>query len=103
MNTFFTHPIGRLRLFGLLEGTSLVLLVGVAVPLKYLAGNPAGVKIIGPIHGALFVLYVFQTMSVSIEQRWSFRTLTWKVLLACLLPFGTFYIDRKILKTLQRQ
>jgi len=88
----------RLRLLAFLEGTSLISLVFLAVPLKYFAGNPALVKVIGPIHGALFLFFVFQTTMVAIEQRWSFQSRTWKVLVACLVPFGTFYIDWKILR-----
>ncbi len=56
------------------------------------------VQTLGPIHGALFVLFVINTLSVGIEQQWKFTTTTWKVLLACMIPFGTFYIDKKILK-----
>ena len=101
MKQFFNTPIGRLRLFGFFEGTSLLVLVFIAVPMKHLAHNPGLVKAIGPIHGALFLLFVFQAISVSIEHRWSFQTRTWKILVACLIPFGTFYIDRKILKEAQ--
>ncbi len=100
MKQFIYEPVGRLRLLAFLEGTSLLLLVFIAVPLKHMADNPSLVKTIGPIHGALFLLFVFQTMSLAIEQQWSFQTRTWKVLIACLIPFGTFYIDRKILKHL---
>lgn len=56
------------------------------------------VQALGPIHGALFVLFVINTLSVGIEQQWKFTATTWKVLLACMIPFGTFYIDKKILK-----
>ncbi|GAB4017621.1 DUF3817 domain-containing protein [Spirosoma koreense] len=97
MNHFFTSNIGRLRLLGLLEGLSLLLLIGIAVPAKHLYGNPALVKSIGPIHGMLFLLFVFNTLSVGVERHWKFKTTTWKVLLACMIPFGTFYIDKKIL------
>jgi integral membrane protein len=90
----------RLRLLAFLEGTSLILLVFIAVPLKHFGDDPMLVKIIGPIHGALFLFFVFQTMMVAIEQQWSFQSRTWKVLIACLIPFGTFYIDRKILSKL---
>jgi len=90
--------IGRLRIIGFLEGISLLLLVFVAVPLKYVAGEPGFTKILGPVHGALFLLFVFNTLSVGVEQSWKFRTTTWKVLLACIIPFGTFYIDRHILR-----
>jgi integral membrane protein len=100
MKSFFNNSIGRLRLIGFLEGTSLLLLVLLAVPFKHFAGDPGLVKTIGPVHGALFLLFVFQAISVSIEQGWSFQTRAWKILLACLVPFGTFYVDRKILKGL---
>ncbi|WP_346321020.1 DUF3817 domain-containing protein [Chitinophaga sp. YIM B06452] len=91
---------GRLRILGALEGLSLLVLVFIAVPMKYYFGNPAGTKLIGPVHGALFLLFVFNTLSVGVEQQWKFRQTTWKVLLACVIPFGTFYIDRKILRKL---
>ena len=89
--------IGRLRLFGLLEGISLIFLVFVAVPLKHIYANPSLVKTIGPVHGILFILFVLNTLSTAIEYKWQFKNITWKVLLSCLIPFGTFYVDRKIL------
>ncbi|WP_022824638.1 DUF3817 domain-containing protein [Hymenobacter norwichensis] len=95
-------PIGRLRLLGLLEGLSLLLLVGVAVPLKYLSHDPSLVRAIGPVHGLLFLLFVLNTLRVGVEYHWRFATTTWKVLLACVVPFGTFYVDRKILAPMQR-
>lgn len=91
---------GRLRVIGFLEGISLLLLVFVAVPVKYMADNPQLTKIIGPVHGALFLLFIFNTLSVGVEQAWKFRETTWKVLIACIIPFGTFYIDKRILKPL---
>jgi integral membrane protein len=96
-------PIGLLRLLGILEGTSLILLMCVAVPLKRLAQWSEGVAVIGPIHGVLFLFFVLATLYVSIDQKWSFTKRTWKVLLACIIPFGTFYVDRKILKGLSEQ
>lgn len=100
MKSFITTSVGRLRLIAFLEGISLLVLVFIAVPLKYLAHNPSWVKAIGPVHGILFLLFVFSTLKVGIEQQWSFRKTTWKVLLACFIPFGTFYIDSAILKKL---
>jgi integral membrane protein len=93
--------VGRLRIIAILEGISLLILVFVAVPLKHLFNYPELSKNIGPIHGILFLLFVFNTLSVGVEQKWVFRKTTWKVLLACLIPFGTFYIDRHILKKLE--
>lgn len=89
-----------MRIIAILEGISLLTLVFIAVPVKYVLGNPAFVKMMGPIHGTLFLLFLFNTLSVGIEQNWKFREITWKVLLACIIPFGTFYIDRKILSRL---
>ncbi|TPD66865.1 DUF3817 domain-containing protein [Flavobacterium microcysteis] len=97
MQTLLKTPIGRLRLLGYIEGLSLLVLLFIAVPLKYAAENPSLSKIMGPIHGALFLLFIINTMSVGVEQQWKFRKTTYKVMLACIIPFGTFYIDRKIL------
>lgn len=90
--------VGRLRIVGFFEGISLILLLFVAVPLKYIWGYPQGSQVLGTIHGALFLLFIINTLSVGVEQNWKFTTTTWKVLLACVIPFGTFYIDNKILK-----
>ena len=97
-----TSSIGRLRLLGLLEGLSLLLLVGVAVPLKHLYGDASLVRAVGPVHGLLFVLYLLGTLRVGVEQHWRFADTTWKVLVASFVPFGTFYVDRNILAPLQR-
>ncbi len=94
--------IGKLRLIGFLEGTSLILLVFIGTPLKYISQNTELVKTLGPIHGALFLIYVFNTFSVAISEKWEFKKTTWKVLIACLIPFGTFYIDKKILAHLSK-
>lgn len=102
MKSFLTTSIGRLRLFAFLEGISLLTLVCIAVPLKYWFDNPGWVKAIGPIHGGLFLLFVFNTMQVSIEQKWKFGKTTWKVILACFIPFGTFYIDYEILRKIEQ-
>lgn len=100
MINLFKTKIGRLRIIAIVEGFSLLILIFIAVPLKHFMGNPLFVKIMGPIHGALFLLFLFNTLSVGIEQQWKFKKTTWKVLLACIIPFGTFYIDRKILSKL---
>lgn len=94
----FKTKIGRLRIVSYLEGISLLLLVFIAVPLKYAYNDPSLVKTLGPVHGALFLLFVVNTIGVGVEYRWKFSDTTWKVLVACIIPFGTFYIDRKILK-----
>lgn len=101
MKKYFTTTIGRLRLLAFLEGISLLILIFIAVPLKYYFGDPLMTKYLGSIHGALFLLFVFNALRTGIEQQWKFRETTWKVLAACFIPFGTFYIDYKILRKLE--
>ena len=74
MMNLFKTKIGRLRIIGFLEGVSLLVLVFVAVPLKYMAHNPSLSRIMGPVHGALFLLFIFNALSVGVEQQWKFRT-----------------------------
>ncbi|AZB23414.1 DUF3817 domain-containing protein [Chryseobacterium bernardetii] len=96
----FKTKIGRLRIIGFLEGVSLLVLIFIASPMKHYFDNPGFSKILGPIHGAIFLLFLFNTLSVAVEQNWKFKTTTWKIILACFIPFGTFYIDHKILSKL---
>ncbi len=97
MLTSLKTNLGRLRLLALLEGLSLIALVFIAMPIKYVGNDPTLVKVIGPIHGVLFILFVLYTISVSIDENWQFGRTTWKVLLASVIPFGTFYVDKTIL------
>lgn len=98
MINLFKTNLGRLRIIGFFEGISLLILIFIAVPMKYFGNNPTLVKTMGPIHGALFLLFIFNALSVGVDQKWKFSETTWKVLLACIIPFGTFYVDHKILK-----
>lgn len=98
MRKWFSSSIGRLRFTGILEGISLLMLIFITVPLKYLFDLPQGSAIIGPIHGFLFLLYIGLVLLVASEKGWKFGSVTWKLLLASFLPFGTFYVDKHILK-----
>ncbi|WP_405415266.1 DUF3817 domain-containing protein [Maribacter sp. Asnod1-A12] len=100
MKQFFNSSLSRLRILAFLEGFSLIILVFVSMPLKYIYGITKISSILGPIHGLLFLLFIFNTISVGTEYNWKFKTTTWKVLIACIIPFGTFYIDYKILSKL---
>ncbi|GAA4005255.1 DUF3817 domain-containing protein [Hymenobacter fastidiosus] len=87
--------LGRLRVVGFLEGVSFLVLLGIAMPLKYLAGQPDAVRVVGMAHGVLFVLYVLLVIQVSLELSWSWR----KALLALVVsvvPFGTFWAEKKL-------
>lgn len=103
MLQLFQTRTGRLRLLGFLEGLSLLVLVCIAVPAKYIYDNPSLTKAIGPVHGAIFLVFMLNAISVGIEQHWKFKTTTWKILVACFIPFGTFYIDHVIFKKIKEQ
>ncbi len=85
------------RVIAFLEGLSFILLLFIAVPVKYFANNPDYVKLLGMPHGLLFMAYVLFAILIAGELKWNTKTLT-AVLLASLIPFGTFYIDSKYLR-----
>ena len=94
--------IGRLRAIGLTEGASYLVLLGVAMPLKYFAGIPMAVKIAGWAHGVLFVLFCAALAQVFFSARWSIGRAA-GVFLAALLPFGTFVIDGRLKREDERR
>lgn len=94
-------PLSRLRLVGLLEGASFLVLLLIAMPLKYLADQPLAVRHVGMAHGILFLLYLLALVPVALDYRWSWKTVVLGVL-ASLLPAGPFVFDAKVLKPLDR-
>ena len=90
-------PLGRLRVIGCGEGISFLVLLGVAMPLKYLAGRPGAVRVVGMAHGVLFLLYVAAALQARRAQHWTWRR-TGLVLLASLLPAGPFVADARLLR-----
>jgi integral membrane protein len=89
--------LGRLRVVGWWEGVSFLVLLGVAMPLKYFAGMPLAVRIVGMAHGILFLLYVLAAIQASLDRDWPWKR-TALVLLASVLPAGPFVVDAKILR-----
>lgn len=87
--------VHTLRLLALIEGVSFLFLLGVAMPLKYMAGMPLPVKIAGWVHGLLFIALCYVLFTVTIEKRWPLLR-SGMVFLAALLPFGPFVIDRRL-------
>jgi len=94
LSTLIKSSLGRLRIIAILEGISFLVLLGIAMPLKYLAGIPEVVRIVGMAHGVLFVLYVVLLIQVTIEKSWSFKKFI-LAFIASFIPFGTFYADAK--------
>jgi integral membrane protein len=91
MNT----PLSRLRLIGFIEGVSYLVLLGIAMPLKYFAGYPLAVKYTGWAHGVLFVAFGCALLNVWISRKWPFSKV-FKAFIASLLPFGTFILDKSL-------
>lgn len=89
-----------LRVTGFLEALSFLLLLGYAMPLKYLWGEPAAVQQIGMAHGVLWMLYVGLAAFLQWKGYWKSRT-TALLLLASLLPAGPFVADLKLLRDLK--
>ena len=83
----------KLRLMGLIEGTSTLVLFFIAMPLKYMAGMPKAVSIVGSIHGALFVALAFMLM-MAIKRVPISAGLACMGFVAAIVPFGPFVYDR---------
>jgi integral membrane protein len=85
-------PLRQLRLVALAEGVSFLVLLFVAMPLKYLAGLPLAVRIAGSIHGVLFVAFVLVLIWASVARSWPLhRSLV--AFVSSIVPFGTFAFD----------
>jgi integral membrane protein len=76
------------------EGISFLVLLLIAMPLKYFAGMPLAVTIIGGLHGILYITLAILAWEVKTTYK---RTWAWggKVFLASIIPFGTFYMDKE--------
>lgn len=85
------------RLVALLEGLSYILLLFVAVPLKYISGEESFVELLGMPHGLLFMAYIFMAFYLRNRYFWTDWQTFW-VYVASIIPFGTFYIDKKFLR-----
>lgn len=87
--------IRQLRIVGIAEGISFIVLLFVAMPLKYVAGYPLAVTVAGSIHGFLYITYLIAMVRALAEHKWG-RKKIFEVFLAALYPFGTFILDRKL-------
>ncbi|MPT36057.1 MAG: DUF3817 domain-containing protein [Flavobacterium sp.] len=84
------------KIIAFLEGISLLLLLFVAMPLKYMYDKPEMVRMVGMAHGLLFIGYIVLASMLKMEENWSLK----KFLIVCVasvIPFGTFYVEKKIL------
>lgn len=93
-------PLGRFRAVSLIEGISFLLLLGIAMPLKYFADSPTAVTLFGWIHGVLFVLYIAAVAHVTLTDGWPLKRVA-GALVASVLPFGPFVFDARLKRSRQ--
>lgn len=99
MTTTTLSPVLRaFRAIAFAEGVSFLVLLGIAMPLKYLAGQPHATKAVGWAHGALFIAYAVTAALVFAREKWPLSRAP-GVAVAALVPFGTFVLDRKWLSS----
>lgn len=89
------EPIEFLRKTALIEGISYLVLLGIAMPLKYIWGQPQAVKVVGMLHGILFVIFCAALLYVTIVARWPLSRAA-LVFLASIIPFGPWLVDRRM-------
>tara|TARA_B110000503_G_scaffold69078_1_gene107797 strand:+ start:5957 stop:6232 length:276 start_codon:yes stop_codon:yes gene_type:complete len=82
------------RIVSFLEGVSYLLLLFIAVPIKYFQGDVSYVKMLGMPHGILFMSYVVLAIVIQKQMKWNLKNLG-IIILASIIPFGTFYVDKK--------
>jgi integral membrane protein len=91
---------GRYRVMAYVVGVMLLVLVFVGMPLKYFAGQPLVVAVVGTAHGFLFVVYLASAFDLALKARWRFgRTIL--VLLAGTVPFMSFVMERRVERDLR--
>lgn len=91
----FKDTLNRFRIISYIEGLSFLVLLFIAMPIKYIGENPYPVKIAGMTHGILFILFMiflFDTM-----RKYSFENgYTFKLFVLSLIPFGSFFIEKSV-------
>ncbi|BFU78409.1 DUF3817 domain-containing protein [Arcobacter sp. 15-2] len=85
----------KFRLIAFMEGISFLVLLFIAMPIKYIIGEPIVVKYVGMAHGVLFLLFLFLLVVTARELKWNFGFIT-MAFIASLIPFGTFYLEKKL-------
>lgn len=87
--------LARFRAISLAEGISYLVLMGVAMPLKYAAGVPSAVRLVGMLHGVLFVAFVVGLAFAAKAEHWRFRSIS-IAMIAALVPFGALWLERRL-------
>lgn len=97
LNIDYQNMLKTFRYTAIIEGISYLMLFAISMPLKYLAGLGQPNKYIGYAHGFLFIVYLVLAVVLTMERKWGTKRFM-VLFVASLLPFGTFYIDKKYLR-----
>lgn len=87
--------LGRFRLISAIEGLSYLLLVFIAMPLKYIGGDPTYVKFFGMAHGVLFIIFMISLFEAKLKYKWD-TSLAIQLFVLSLIPFGAIAIEKKV-------
>jgi integral membrane protein len=90
-----------LRTVGMIEGISFLILLCIAMPLKYSYGQPEMVRYVGSIHGVLTIVYVYLLLKLTAQLKWSLKTAA-LAFIASLLPLGMLYAEFKIFRNAEQ-
>ena len=101
-DTVIHRSVANLRLIGIAEGISFLLLLGVGMPLKYYAGIPMAVRVMGSLHGLLFVLFLIALSYAGSKRDWAPQT-SLSFLVASVLPFGFLMVDGRLKREMVAQ
>ena len=93
----FNNTLNRLRSVGSWEAVSYLLLLFVAMPLKYIWGWPEAVRVVGMAHGILWMAYIGLAVLGKWDYQWSWKLTAW-LFVASLMPFGPFVAEAKLLR-----
>lgn len=91
--------LSRMRLASALEGSTLISLLVIAVPLKHLLGVPLGVRLLGPVHGLAFVFYFFTLVQTLTSMPFS-KSDSSRMIVAAFIPLGAFFNKRLLMRSL---
>lgn len=91
----FKNNLKKFRLIAFMEGISYLLLLFIAMPVKYILEEPILVKYVGMGHGILFILFMYFLLVTTIEHKWKLPFII-MAFVASLVPFGTFYLEKKL-------
>jgi len=85
----------KFRKIAKIEGISFLILLFIAMPLKYVFAMAIATKIVGPLHGGLWLWYLYSQYEASREEKWGFK-FDIVAFLMSIIPFGTIYLDKKL-------